>query len=159
MTSANWRAVFAHEASLIRAKATVKRLVALGFKTAKVENRGCNDFAAVLESPEFSKYQVRSAFAREAARANLGVTYAAAATVRAKPGEVNVVFGHSGSLAGADALRRNVGAVGWRDTDVAYGGPRDWRVVWPNVPGSASEATVLAAVKAGFAVELELAGQ
>lgn len=158
MTSLNWRAVFGHDATLIASKARVKQLQAIGFKTAKSENRGCNDYAAVLESPDFSKYQVRAAFAAEAQKSGLVVTYVPPGNAKAKPGDVNVVFGHSASLAAADKLRARVARVGWRETDVQYAGPRDWTVVWPFVPGSATDQTVQAALKAGFQVELELIG-
>jgi hypothetical protein len=156
MTSSNWRAVFSHQPDLIRAKAAVKKLVAQGFKTAKFENRGCNDFAIVLESPEFSNFPVRSSFAREAGKAKLVVTYAPPGNAKAKPGDVNMIFGHATTLALADMLRRQVGAKGWRETDILYVTPRDWVVIWRNVPGAAAEATVAVALKAGFAPELEL---
>lgn len=157
--STNWRAVFGHDATLIAAKARMAKLVPLGYKTVKAENRGCNDYAVVLESPEFSKYQVRTAFATEAAKAKLVVSYAQPGSTRPKLGSVNVIFGHRSTLATASALLSRVAQVGWRESDVFYGGPRDWKVVWPNVPGSAADATVQAAQKAGFAVELELVGQ
>ena len=159
ITSQNWRAVFSHESSLIRAKVTVKKVVALGFKTAKFENRGCNDFAIVLESPEFSKYPVRASFAQEAATAKLSVTYALPGNAKSKPGDINVIFGHTGTLASADGLRRKVGARGWRETDVYYLSPGDWTVIWRNVPGSAAEDTVAAAMAGGFTPELDLIGQ
>lgn len=159
MTSPNWRAVFGHDGTLIASKARVKKLQQMGFKTAKSENRGCNDFAAVLESPDFSKYPVRSAFALEALRAGNVVSYAPPGNAKAKPGDVNVVFGHSGSLAAAESLRQRVARSGWRESDVQYAGPRDWTVVWPFVPGSATDQTVQSALKAGLQVELELIGQ
>lgn len=158
ITSQNWRAVFSHETSLIRARAAVKKLVALGFKTAKAENRGCNDFAIVLESPEFSKFTVRTSFALQAARARLVVTYAPSGNAKAKSGDVNVYFGHASTLVAADELRRRVGARGWRETDVHYLSPGDWTVIWRNVPGTAAEDSVAAVMKAGFTPELELIG-
>ena len=158
MTSQNWRAVFSHETSLIGAKAAIKKLVAIGFNTAKAENRGCNDFAIVLESPEFSKFPVRASFAQQAARAKLVVTYAPPGNAKAKSGDVNVTFGHVGTLTAADGLRRKVGAFGWRETDVYYVSPGDWTVIWRNVPGTAAEDSVAAVMKAGFTPELELIG-
>ena len=158
ITSQNWRAVFSHETSLIRAKAAIKKLVAVGFKTAKAENRGCNDFAIVLESPEFSKFPVRASFALQASRAKLFVSYAPPGNAKSKPGDVTVIFGHAPSLAAADALRRRVGNSGWREVDVVYVTPGDWTVVWRNVPGTAAEGTVGAAMNAGFTPELELIG-
>ena len=159
IASQNWRAVFSHETSLIRAKAAVAKLAPLGFKTAKAENRGCNDFAIVLESPEFSKFPVRSSFALEAAKAKLVVTYAQPGNAKSKPGYVNVIFGHAGTLAAADVLRRRVGAYGWREADVYYVSPGDWTVIWRNVPGTAAEDTVATVMKAGFTPELDLIGQ
>lgn len=158
-TSLNWRAVFAHESTLIAAKARLSKLQAAGYKTAKIENRGCNDFAIVLESPRFSSYSVRTDFEQEAAAAKLLVTYSLPGNAKAKPGDVNVVFGHSRTLAGAAKLLAKVAGAGWRETDIVYGGPNDWKVVWPLVPGSGAESTVQAAVKAGLMVELELVGQ
>lgn len=156
LTTHNWRVVFAHDSTLIASRARVKKLVGAGHRTAKSENRGCNDYAAVIESPEFSEYKVRAAFAREAAPAGLTVTYAAPADVRPAIGNVNVVFGHRSTVAQASALLVKVAKAGWRDTDIAYGGPGDWKVVWPNVPGRAGEETVPTAMKAGFEVELEV---
>lgn len=157
-TSLNWRAVFAHDLTLGAAKARLKKLQGAGYKTAKIENRGCNDFVLVLESPRFSSYSVRSDFVREAASAKLSVTYSLPGNAKAKPGDVNVVFGHSPTLAGAVKLLAKVAGSGWRETDIFYAGPSDWKVVWPYVPGSGAESTVQDAVKAGFMVELELVG-
>lgn len=158
VTSPNWRAVFGHDGTLVASKARVKKLQAVGYRTAKSENRGCNDFAAVLESPDFSKYQVRTAFALEALKGGLVVSYAPPGNAKAKPGDVNVVFGHSATLAAADKLRARVARSGWRETDVQYAGSRNWTVVWPFVPGSATDQTVQTALKAGLQVELELIG-
>lgn len=158
ITSNNWRAVFSHEPSLIKARARLREIQKVGFRTAKIENRGCNDYAVVLESPEFSKYKVRLSFAQQAERSRLSVSYALPGNAKAKPGDVVVVFGHRTTLVAARALLADVARRGWRETDIAYGGPRDWKVVWPNVPGSASEETVRQALEAGFEVELELVG-
>lgn len=157
-TSLNWRAVFAHEPSQTAARNRLKRLQAVGYKTAKIENRGCGDYALVLESPRFSSYAVRTDFAKEAATAKLSVTYSLPGNAKSKPGDVNVVFGRSSSLAGAVKQLGKVAAAGWRETDIFYVGPNDWKVVWPYVPGSGSESTVQEALKAGFMVELELIG-
>lgn len=159
LRSANWRAVFAHEPSIAAARADVRELVAKGFTLAKVEARGCGDYAVVVESPLFSRYPVRASFAAEARKAKLVVSFAAPATSVPRPGDVNVVFGHRATLASAFALLLRVAGVGWQEADVTYGGPRDWRVVWPNVPGPAADATVRPATAAGFAVELVLAAE
>ena len=158
MTSPNWRAVFAHDASQSAAKARLKAIQSVGYRTAKIENRGCNDYATVLESPSFSQYSVRASFAAETVRARYQVSYAAPGNAKAEPGDVRVIFGHAGTLAAADKLRSKVAASGWRETDVAYGGPGDWQVVWPFVPSSASDAVVAQALKLGLMVELDLAG-
>jgi hypothetical protein len=150
--------VFSHEPSLIKARARLKEVQKVGFRTAKIENRGCNDYAVVLESPEFSKYQVRLSFAQQAERSRLSVSYALPGNAKAKPGDVVVVFGHRTTLVAARTLLASVSKRGWRETDIAYGGPRDWKVVWPNVPGAAAEETVRQAFEAGYEVELELAG-
>ena len=159
VTSPNWRAVFAHDATLNAAKARLKAVQAVGFKTAKIENRGCNDYAVVLESPNFSQYPVRASFASETAKARYQVTFDPAGNAKAKPGDVNVIFGHARTVPAAEKLRVRVAAAGWRETDIAYGGPGDWRVVWQFVPGSASEEVVAQALKLGLMVELELIDQ
>ena len=157
LTTANWRAVLGHEPTLARAQAKARQFVTTGYKGTKVENRGCGDFAVVIESPEFSKYTVRNAFAVEVAKAKLVVSFTRPARVTMKPGEVIVVFGHRATLATAVTLLGKVAAKGWRETDIAYGGPRDWKVVWPGVPGTSADRIVLDTLKAGFEVELELA--
>ena len=157
VASHNWRAVLGHEPTAARAKATAKRFLASGYKGTKAENRGCGDYAVVIESPEFSKFSVRSAFALENAKAKLVVSFARPSGTAVKPGEVIVVFGHSSTLAAAVTLLKKVAAMGWRETDVAYGGPGDWTVVWPGVPGARADQIVQDTRKAGFQVELELA--
>ena len=146
-----------HEPTAARATATVKRLLAIGYKGTKVEIRGCGDYAVVIESPEFSKYPVRNAFALEAAKAKLIVSFARPASTALKAGEVTVVFGHTPTLATAVALLKRVAAAGWRETDVAYGGPHDWKVAWPGVPGTKADQVVRDSLKLGYLVELELA--
>jgi hypothetical protein len=153
----NWRAVLGHEPTAARATATVKRLLVSGYKGTKVENRGCGDYAVVIESPEFSKFPVRKAFALETAKAKLIVSFARPSASVAKPGDVIVVFGHRPTLAAAVALLKTVAAAGWRETDVAYGGPGDWTVVWPGVPGARADQVVQDTLKVGLQVELELA--
>ena len=157
VTSANWRTVLGHEPTAARANALVKKLVTTGYKGTKTENRGCGDYAVVIESPEFSKFSVRKAFALETAKAKLIVSFARPANTAGKPGDVIVVFGHRPTLAAAAALLKQVAARGWRETDVAYVGPGDWKVVWPGVPGASAEQIVQDTLKAGFQVELELA--
>ena len=158
LTTVNWRAVLGHESTAARAKAKAKQFVATGYKGTKAENRGCGDYAIVIESPEFSKYTVRNAFALEYAKAKLFVSFARPATLFTKPGEVNVVFGHRPTLAKAVTLLAKASAQGWRETDIVYGGPGDWKAVWLGVPGAIAEQVVQDTVKAGFEVELELAG-
>ncbi len=157
LTSRNWRAILGHEPTAARATASVKAFLKLGYKGTKVEIRGCGDYAVAIESPEFSKYQVRNAFALENARAKLVVSYARPPGTAAKPGEVVVVFGHAATLTAAVALLKKVAAVGWRETDIAYGGPRDWKVVWPGVPGAKADQIVQDTLKLGYLIELELA--
>ena len=157
ITSRNWRAVLGHEPTAARATASVKAFLKLGYKGTKVEIRGCGDYAVVIESPEFSKFQVRNAFALENARAKLVVSYARPPATAAKPGDVVVVFGHTPTLAQAVALLKKVAASGWRETDIGYGGPHDWRVVWPGVPGAKADQIVKDTYKLGYLVELELA--
>lgn len=156
-TSANWRAVLGHEPTAARARAKAKGYVAIGYKGAKVENRGCGDYAVVIESPTFSRFSVRHAFALEYAVAKLYVSFSPPAKVATKPGDVNVVFGHLPTLAAAVKLLTAAAARGWRETDIVYAGPRNWTVVWPGVPGASSEKVVQDTMKAGFEVELELA--
>lgn len=155
----NWRAVFGHESNLIKAKATVKSLAAYGYKTAKIENRGCNDYALVLESPAFSDFKIRASFAQEALKAKLVISYAQPGTTRTKPGEVNIIFGHSTTLGAAVKMLKKVAQSGWREADIFYVNASDWTVVWPHVPGSAADATVQSAFKLGLTPEVELIGQ
>ena len=157
MTSRNWRAVLGHEPTAARASVTARTFLKTGYKGTKVENRGCGDYAVVIESPEFSKYQVRNTFALETAKAKLIVSFARPAATAVKPGEVIVVFGHTSTLATAVALLKKVAAVGWRESDVAYGGPHDWKVAWPGVPGAKADQVARDAQKLGYQVELELA--
>ena len=157
--SRNWRAILGHEPTAARANATAKRFLASGYKGTKVENRGCGDYAVVIESPEFSKFSVRNAFALENAKAKLVVSFARPGGTAVKQGDVIVVFGHRATLEAAVTLLNKVAAVGWRETDVAYGGPRDWTVVWPGVPGVHADQIVRDTRKAGFRVELELAAR
>ncbi len=157
VTSRNWRAILGHEPTAARATASVKAFLKLGYKGTKVEIRGCGDYAVVIESPEFSKFQVRNAFALENAKAKLVVSYARPPATAAKPGNVVVVFGHTPTLAQAVALLKKVAASGWRETDIGYGGPHDWKVVWPGVPGAKSDQVVRDTLKLGYLVELELA--
>ena len=157
LTTRNWRAVLGHEPTAARATASVKAFLKLGYKGTKVEIRGCGDYAVVIESPEFSKFPVRNAFALENARAKLIVSYARPPATAAKPGDVVVVFGHTPTLALAVALLKKVAASGWRETDIGYGGPHDWKVVWPGVPGAKADQVVRDTRKLGYFVELELA--
>lgn len=156
-TSANWRAVLGHESTAARARARAKGYVEIGYKGTKVENRGCGDYAIVIESPAFSRFSVRHAFALEYLDAKLYVSFSRPATVATKPGDVNVVFGHRPTLATAVKLLTAAAARGWRETDIVYVGPRNWTVVWPGVPGASAEKVVQDTMKAGFEVELELA--
>lgn len=157
LTSRNWRAILGHEPTAARATASVKAFLKLGYKGTKVEIRGCGDYAVVIESPEFSKFPVRNAFALQNVKAKIVVSYARPPATAAKPGDVVVVFGHSPTLAGAVALLKKVAATGWRETDIAYGGPNDWKVVWPGVPGAKADQIVKDTRAGGYLVELELA--
>lgn len=156
VTSKNWRAVFGHVSSPAAGTALIAKLSHNGYKFLKLENRGCGDYAVVVESQEFSRYPVRSSFANDAAKGKIVVWFARPGNYPAKLGDVNVVFGHSKTLAAANTLETQVASAGWRETDVVYGGPRDWKVVWPDVPSATAERVVSDAKKAGYTVELEL---
>jgi hypothetical protein len=154
-TSLHWEAVFGHVTSLDQAVVVQKRLAKFGYKNIGFERDACDDIE--IQVPGVDTPALRTAFAVEAVRAAIPVTFEAPDNAKALgPGEVNAVFGRFPTLKRANTLLLAMGSVGFREnTDIVRLGLHDWEVVMYRIPRSVSAAFAAEARKSHFSVTFQ----
>jgi hypothetical protein len=154
-TSLHWEAVFGHATSLDQAQVVQKHLAKIGYKNIGFERDACDDIE--IQVPGVDTPALRTAFAVEAVRAAIPVTFEAPDNAKALgPGEVNAVFGRFPTLKRANTLLLAMGSVGFREnTDIVRLGLHDWEVVMYRIPRSVSAAFAAEARKSHFSVTFQ----
>ena len=154
-TSLHWEAVFGHVTSLDQAIVMRKQLQKHGFKGIGFEREYCDDIE--LQIPGLDTLKQRQAFATEAARAALPVSFEAPDNGKAAGSEeVTAVFGRLPTLKRASALQLAMATVGFREnTDIIRLELHSWKVVMYKIPRSSSSSFAAEAKRARFSVSFE----